>query len=178
MCVCVCVWTQIHKHTLYFFVRFSFLECKESWGYVSQWIINWLSASLRKQKRGNVTVVCFLLFSENKKLLLVSQWSKKKLETNTPSSWGHELTLVHFNMLLIPTWFLLFDGWSLLNSGKINSVSFHQAGRAGGKWVPLSLILYCSLSQSTQQDPSEIPQERLYWCLMLELFCFSGSVLL
>lgn len=86
-------------------------------------------------------MVCFLLFSEKKIFLLLVSQRRKKTETKPPSSWGHELTFAHFNVLLIPTWFLLFDGLSLLKLGKINSVRLYQVGRAGGKQVPLIILL-------------------------------------
>lgn len=68
----------------------------------------------------------------------------KQTETKTPSSGGHELISAHFNLLVIPAWFLLLDGLSLLNwrlnsnlKWRLNSLRHYQAPRAAGKWVTL-----------------------------------------
>lgn len=162
ICLCVYICTRTHKHFIYFFVRFSFLECKESLGYVSQWIIRLTKCFLEETKRRKCNHDLLLAFLR-KKIIFTSGFpvkNKKQTETKTPSSWGHELTFVPFYMLLIPTWFLLFDGFSLLNLGKINSVRLFQASRAGGKEVPHQKS-HGSCSITTLGQSEEFPSSEL-----------------
>lgn len=77
-------------------------------------------------------MICFLLYPEKNYFYF---WfpSEKKTHKKKISSWGHELTSAHSDMLVIPTWFLLFNSLSLLNLWKINSMGIYQATRAVGK---------------------------------------------
>lgn len=78
-------------------------------------------------------MICFLLYSEKNYFYFWFPSEKKKPHTKKISSWGHELTSAHSDMLVIPTWFLLFNSLSLLNLRKINSMGIYQATRAVGK---------------------------------------------
>lgn len=139
----------IHTHSFFFLIFAIFsLECKESEVQVSERMIRLTKCFLEETENEEMSPWFASCFAQKKnKYIFTSGFPvKKKKQNQNPkpkpnnqnrthriSSWGHELTSAHSSMLVIPTWFLLFNSLSLLNLGKINSVGLYQAARAPGK---------------------------------------------
>lgn len=133
---------------------------------------DWLSASLRKQKWGNVAMLCFLLFSEKKKCFYFWFPSEDKKQTNRDKNpilrgtWAHFCTLQpvsHSCLVPLVGWLVLaqleIKFKSQMEIKFIEALSGSQSSREMGH-----TSLWCWTAcwgQSTQQGPSGISQEVL-----------------
>ena len=99
---------------------------------MSQWIIRLTKHFLEETQNEEMSLWFASCFAE-KKNIFTSGFPVKKPTQKKISSQGHELTSAHCNLLVIPTWFLLFSSLSLLILWKISSMWLYQATKAVGK---------------------------------------------